>query len=254
MIPMNHRNLRTRLIVTAAILSASCGSALASHLCPTPQPAFSYVDVDNDGCHTEGIDSGSIDADLQAAPAMAGMPSYVAPADTGIVVPGKLLLPIDADPFWSVPNGVWIDGKILGPSSLRIEAGGDTNIHGSIRLRAQGFSNEGDLRLGCSAGCGPTNIGSGVKLANNGQLLVYDATVGDGVTIKASCSPGGVPSCGGSAYFYRATLIGDGFRLLSPGGIFFGDGIVPLVIGNDLDLRTKAVRTDGGVLGFSIRF
>jgi hypothetical protein len=252
---MDRHDLTVRFFLPAlALISLSPGGAQASHICLTPQPAFSYVDVDNDGCYTDGVDSGSIDAALQAAPPMAGMPSYTDPADTGIVVPRLLVLPVDADPYWSVPNDVWIDGKITGPSSLRIEAGGTTNIHGSIRLKAQGFSNEGDLRLGCISGCGPTIIADEVELANNGLLAIYDGEAGNGVRIRVSCSPGGVPSCGGRAYFGRAVSIGDDFQLKSPGGITFDDGALPLTIGNNASLQTKAVRTDGGTLGFSIRF
>src|SRR5262245_27071070 len=107
-------------------------SAHASHSCPTAQPAFAYVDVDNDGCYTAGLDSGNVDTQLQAASTMANTPSFVGPAGTGLVIPHALRLPDDADVFWSVPNDVWIDGEIRGPSSVRLEAGGTTYINGQI--------------------------------------------------------------------------------------------------------------------------
>jgi len=228
-------------------------SSHASHTCPMDQPAFAYVDVDNDGCYTAGVDSGTVDASLQSAPAMANTPSFVGPPDTGLVIPHKLMLPDDADVFWSVPNDVWIDGEIRGPSSVRLEAGGTTYINGPIRLKAKGFSDEGDLRLGCATGCGQTIVGDGVMLANNGQLRIYDAQIGNDVYVKASCSPGNIP-CGGSAHFARATSIGDRFRVNSPGGIDFEEGTSLLVIGNDANLTTKSVSIDGGSVDFVIAF
>ena len=224
----------------------------ASHSCPTPQPPFAYVDVDNDGCHTDAVDSTSIDAQLQAATTMANVPSFVAPPGTGLVLPSSLVLPDDADPFWSVPNDVWIDGQVSGPAGLRIEAGGTTYVNGSIRLKAKGFSDDADLRLGCAAGCGPTVLDDGVRLGNNGLLAIYDVAIGNDVRITVRCEPGGVPSCGGQSFFARATAIGSGFRLDSPGGIHFEEGVSPLTIGDGARFTTKAVSTDGGTLGFPI--
>jgi hypothetical protein len=239
------------LMAACLVLAPSHGHASLS--CPTPQPAFSYIDVDNDGCHTAGIDSESVDDQLQASPTMANTPSFVGPPDTGLVIPHEFGLPDDADPFWSVPNDVWIDGAIRGPSSVRIEAGGTTYVNGPIRIKAKGHSDEGDLRLGCAAGCGPTVVADGVRITNNGLLSIYGAEVGDDVNVKVSCVPGHIP-CGGSAYFARATAIGQGFRVNSPGGIHFESGTSLLTIGDGASLATKAVRIDGGTVGFSIRF
>jgi hypothetical protein len=228
--------------------------AYASHSCPTLQPSFAYIDVDNDGCYTAGIDSDGVDAQLQAPVTMTNVPSFVAPPNTGLVIPDFLVLPTNADPFWSVPNDVWIDGRISGPSSLRIEAGGTTYLNGRIRTKGKGVSDGAEVRLGCAAGCGPTVVDDGARLANNGLLALYDAEIGDDVRIKVSCEPGGVPSCGGRSYFARATSIGDRVRLSSAGGIHFDEGTSLLVIGDGVSLTTRSVRTDGATLGFGIVF
>jgi acetyltransferase-like isoleucine patch superfamily enzyme len=236
----------------AAVLCFLPAPAHASHSCPTAQPAFAYVDVDNDGCHTEGIDSTSVDAALQAPTTMVNVPSFTAPANTGLVIPVALDIPEEADPYWSVPNDVWIDGGIGGDSSLRIEAGGTTFVNANIRMRSKGFSDASDLELGCSSGCGPTVVAEDMRIDNNGGFVVYDAVIGNRVRINVRCEPGGVPSCGGQAFFYRATSIGDEVRLNSPGGIYFSEGTSLLTVGNYVSMTTKAVSTDGGTLGFPL--
>ncbi len=143
-------------LATLAATSQSV-SATAATGCPSPQPDFSYIDVDNDGCHTAGMDSPSVDADLME-------PAFVGPAGTGLVIPNSLVLPNQANPYWSIPNDLWIDGRISGPSELNVEAGGTTYIQGSIRMRARGDGYEGDTTIGCAVGCGPVVVGDGAKL------------------------------------------------------------------------------------------
>jgi hypothetical protein len=244
--------LRRGLFALSTLLFAGVQPALGSHTCPTPQPSFSYIDADNDGCHTSGVDSASIDAQLQAASTPGGGPSFVGPPGTGVVIPRALALPADANPYWSVANDVWIDGPIKGASELKLEAGGTTYLDGSIKIKARGVPNEGNVTLGCLAGCGPTVVAGGVKLASNGHFVIYDAQLGDDVRAVVRCAPGHDPGCGGSFNLRRPTAVGHRLRVVSKGGIDFRDGAAPLVIGDDVLLRTGANSADGGVIGFPI--
>jgi hypothetical protein len=220
-------------------------AAAAAIGCPSPQPDYAYIDADNDGCYTDGVDSTSIDSALQA-------PTFVGPAGTGVVIPSSLVLPNQANPYWSVPNDVWIDGQVSGPSELIVEAGGTTYIQGRIRMSARGEGYEGDTTLGCLTGCGPVVIGDGAKLTANGYLTIYDATIGDDVRIVAPCAPGDNFSCYAWLDLLRPVAIGDRFQVRSPGGIMFHEGALPLAIGDDLKLQTKSITMDGGTIGFDI--
>ena len=245
----DRRRRRTLLVPSLAVSVlagiAQAGSAAAATNCPSPQPAFAYVDVDNDGCYTSGVDSGSIDADLVA-------PTFVAPPGTGIVVPHSLALPDQANPHWSAENDVWIDGRVGGPSELVIEAGGTTTINGSVQMEARGDGYEGDTTIGCATGCGPVVIADRARVTANGYLTIYDASIGDDVRIAVPCAPGGDPSCYAWLDLVRPAAIGHRFRVRSPGGVMIRDGTAPLAIGDDVKMKTKSVFADGGTIGFDI--
>ena len=246
----NHdRSYRTKARASFCVLAlaviAHTRPAAAALDCPSPQPDFAYVDADNDGCYTSGVDSSSIDAALKTA-------AFVAPPGTGVVIPHTLVLPNQANPHWSVENDIWIDGRVNGPSELVIEAGGTTTINGYVRMQAQGEGYEGDTTIGCATGCGPVVIADRARVTANGYLTIYDATIGDDVRIVAPCAPGGDPSCYAWLDLVRPASIGDRFKVRAPGGVTIRDGTAPLVIGDDVNMKTKSVFADGGTIGFDI--
>jgi hypothetical protein len=240
--------LSLRLLV-AAVAALLCAAApQASHAatnCPLPQPKFAYVDTDNDGCHTPGVDSASVDADLAAA-------SFVGPPGTGLVIPHSLSLPFQANPHWSIENDVWIDGRVGGPSELIIEAGGTTYVNGVIKLQAYGDGYEGDMLIGCATGCGPVVIADGARVEANGYVTIYDAAIGDDVRMAFPCSPSSEFTCDSYIELFRTVSIGDRLRVRAPGGITIHGGSAPLVVGDELKMRTIAQFVDGGTVSYDI--
>lgn len=146
----------------------------ATYPCPN-DPGFCYFDVANDGCFDGGVDTGPIDADLEAGAYNVGAPA-----------PGSIVCPPSVKRLNLVAEGQWETsprGHILiyaakvsqkTDERLTIDSGGDLLVQGRVSAKnVTELLAAGAIELGRGVGVGGTSGFISVH-ADNGDLTLAD--------------------------------------------------------------------------------